>query len=169
LDCQWSEEEYRGDAYKDYAWACDVVEVEIDADTLELRIPRTTSVVEIGRAIHPVLAEGQVAGGTLQALGWGAMEDVKMEKGRYRNNSVSTYIIPTAVDAPDFRIEIAEAPSPYGPWGAKGLGELPMDGGAPALAAAVEDALGVFATELPLTSDRLHALLQRDDRGGDRR
>ena len=73
------------------------------------------------------------------------------------------------MDAPDFRIEIAEAPSPYGPWGAKGLGELPMDGGAPALAAAVEDALGVFATELPLTSDRLHALLQRDDRGGDRR
>ena len=160
-DCQWNEAEYRGDAYKDYAWACDVVEVEIDADTLELRVPHVTSVVEIGKAVHPMLAEGQVIGGTLQALGWGAMEDVKMEKGRYRNNSVSTYIIPTAVDAPDFTVEIAETPSPYGPWGAKGLGELPMDGGAPALASAVEDALGVFATELPLTSDRLHALLRQ--------
>lgn len=166
-ECKWNENEYKGDAYKDYAWACDVVEVEIDSDTLELRTPRVTSVVEIGRAIHPMLAEGQVAGGTLQALGWGAMEDVKMERGRYRNNSVSTYIIPTAVDAPGFNIEIAEAPSPYGPWGAKGLGELPMDGGAPALAAAVDDALGVFATELPLTSDRLHALLRREKRGGE--
>ncbi len=168
-ECQWNEEEYRGDAYKDYAWACDVVEVEIDADTLELRVPRMTSVVEIGRAIHPMLAEGQVAGGSLQALGWGAMEDVKMQKGRYRNTSLANYIIPTAVDAPDFDIEIAEAPSPYGPWGAKGLGELPMDGGAPALAAAVDDALGVFASELPLTSDRLHELLRRKERGGDRR
>lgn len=160
-DCQWNEAEYRGDAYKDYAWACDVVEVEIDTDTLELRVPRVTSVVEIGKAVHPMLAEGQIIGGTLQAIGWGAMEDVKMEKGRYRNNSVSTYIIPTAVDAPEFTVEIAETPSPFGPWGAKGLGELPMDGGAPALAAAVDDALGVFATELPLTSDRLHALLRQ--------
>ena len=163
-DCQWNDEEYRGDAYKDYAWACNIVEVEIDMDTLELRIPKTTSVVEIGRAIHPILAEGQVAGGTLQALGWGASEDVKMERGRYKNNSVSTYIIPTAVDAPDFAVEIAEGSSPFGPWGAKGLGELPMDGGAPALASAVENALGIFPTEIPLTSDRLHTLVRQGRR-----
>jgi CO/xanthine dehydrogenase Mo-binding subunit len=158
----WDEEAYRGDAYKAYSWGADVVEVEVDSATLEVRPVKATVVVEIGRAINPVLAVGQIEGGTVQALGWGTMEEIKLSGGRYLNDRMATYIIPTALDAPDMEVAIAEEPYARGPFGAKGLGELPMDGGAPALAAAIDDATGLFATELPITPERLWAALQRD-------
>ena len=152
---RWDEENFRGDAYKSYSWGADVVEVEVDRDTLEIRPLRATVVVEIGRAINPVLAVGQVEGGTLQALGWGYLEEIKMDAGRYLNDRVTTYIIPTTLDAPAMQVELAEFPYERGPFGAKGLGELPMDGGAPALAAAVEDATQIFAARIPITPERL--------------
>ncbi len=154
----WDEVAYRGDAYKAYSWGADVVEVEIDTTTMEIRPVRTTVVVEIGRAINPLLAVGQVEGGTLQALGWGYMEEVKLERGRYLNDRMTTYIIPTSLDAPEFDVEIAERPCAIGPYGAKGLGELPTNGGAPALVAAIEDATGLIVDEIPVTPEKLVAL-----------
>ena len=156
----WDEERYRGDAYKAYSWVADVVEVEVDERTLEIRPTRAVSVVEIGRAIHPVLAIGQVEGGTLQALGWGYLEEVKLQDGHYLNDRMTTYLIPTSLDAPAMEVEIAELPYDRGPFGAKGLGELPMDAGAPALAAAIDQASGTFNREIPITPERLHALLR---------
>ena len=158
----WDDETYRGDAYKAYSWGANVVEVEVDPDTLAIRPRTVTAVVEIGRAVHPVLAEGQVAGGTLQALGYGGMEEIRLDRGRYVQDRMSTYSMPTALDAPEMTVEIVELPSSRGPYGAKGLGELPMNGGAPALAAAVEDATGIFLSDLPLTGERLFTRMREE-------
>lgn len=154
----WDEKAYHGDAYKAYAWGADVVEVEVDEDTLEISPVRAWAAAEIGRAVHPVLAAGQVEGGTLQGLGWACLEEMKTSGGRYLNDRMATYIVPTALDSPPIAVEILELPHPRGPLGAKGLGELPMDGAAPAFAAAVSDATGLFPCELPITPERLLAL-----------
>ena len=157
----WDEVAYHGDAYKAYAWGADVVEVEVDEDTLEVSPVRAWAVVEIGRAVHPVLAAGQVEGGTLQGFGWAGLEEIKSSGGHFLNDRMATYIVPTALDAPPITVEIIELPHPRGPLGAKGLGELPIDGAAPAFAAAVTDATGLFPCELPITPERLLALQNR--------
>lgn len=157
----WDEAAYHGDAYKAYAWGANVVEVEVDEDTLEVSPVRAWAVVEIGRAVHPVLAAGQVEGGTLQGFGWAGLEEIKTSGGHFLNDRMATYIVPTALDAPPITVEIIELPHPRGPLGAKGLGELPIDGAAPAFAAAVTDATGLFPCELPITPERLLALQSR--------
>jgi len=154
-EMDWDQDRYQGYAYQGYAWGAAVVEVEVDTDTLEVRPLHCTVVVEIGKAINPVLCVGQIEGGALQGLAWGSLEEVKTAGGRYVNDRMATYIIPTCLDAPDFQVELAELPSPRGAYGAKGLGELPMNVGAPALASAVEDALGFAGDEIPLTPERL--------------
>jgi CO/xanthine dehydrogenase Mo-binding subunit len=148
---------YRGAAYPTYAWGCDVVEVEVDPDTLAVTPIEVTAVCEVGKAIHPRLCAGQIEGGTLQALGWALMEEIKVEGGRYLNDRLATYIIPTIRDTPPIRVELLEKPWAGGPFGAKGIGELPMDGAAPAAAAAVEQAAGVPVAEIPATPERLLA------------
>jgi len=165
-DLHWDNAAFRGDAYAAYSWGACVVDVEVDADTLAVRPLRACAVVEIGRAVHPVLAAGQVEGGLLQSLGWGYLEDMQVLGGRYMNDRLATYLIPTALDAPAFQVELAELPYAGGPFGAKGLGELPMNGGAPALVAAIQDATGLFASRLPVTPEYLLALQQATGREG---
>ncbi len=156
----WDEETYRGDAYKSYAWGADVIEVSVDRQTGQVQPIRATVVVEIGRAIHPVLATAQVTGGTLQALGFGCLEEIRMSEGKYLNDRMATYLIPTILDAPEISVSILENGGSSGPFGAKGVGELPMDGGAPALAAAIENATGLFFSTIPITPERL---IEADD------
>jgi CO/xanthine dehydrogenase Mo-binding subunit len=151
----FDETTYRGAAYPAYAWGADVVEVEVDPDTLAVRPLRATAVCEVGRAIHPTLCKGQIEGGTLQAIGWALMEEVKLKDGRYLNDRLATYIIPTVRDTPRIDVHLLERPWEGGPFGAKGVGELPMDGGAPAVAQAIDNALGVEVTEIPATPERL--------------
>ena len=153
----WDQARYRGHAYQGYAWSAGVVEVEADVDTFEVQARRCTVVAEIGKAINPVLCVGQIEGGVLQGLAWGALEEIKTADGRYLNDRLASCIIPTSLDAPDFRVEIVEMPSPRGAYGAKGLGEMPMNLGAPLLASAIEDALGWAGDEAPLTPERLLA------------
>jgi CO/xanthine dehydrogenase Mo-binding subunit len=113
----------------------------------------------VGKAIHPVMCKGQMEGGSLQAIGWALCEEVVWKDGLIKNPRMTNYIIPTSLDAPAFHTALVEVPWPLGPGGgAKGLGELPMDGGAPAIAAAVEHATGIVADALPLTPERLLAL-----------
>ena len=112
-------------------------------------------VCEVGRAIHPTLCKGQIEGGTLQAIGWALMEEVKLKDGRYLNDRLATYIIPTVRDTPRIDVHLLERPWEGGPFGAKGVGELPMDGGAPAVAQAIDNALGIEVTEIPATPERL--------------
>jgi CO/xanthine dehydrogenase Mo-binding subunit len=107
----------------------------------------------VGRAINPMIVAGQIEGGVLQGLGWALCEDVVMKDGRMANGRMTNYIIPTALDAPEMVTDIVEAPYFHGPFGAKGVGEIPIDGPAPAVAAAIEDAIGVHLTTLPMTPE----------------
>jgi CO/xanthine dehydrogenase Mo-binding subunit len=152
---QWDDVAYKGDAYPCYGWACDVAEVEVDLDTFEVAVTGFWSATDVGKAINPVMCKGQIEGGTLQAIGWALSEEIVWRQGLIANARMTNYIIPTALDAPHFETVIVEDPFPLGPGGAKGLGELPMDGGAPAIAAAIEHALGVAIGDLPLTPERI--------------
>ncbi len=154
-DQSFDESTYRGAAYPTYAWGADVVEVEVDPDTLAVKPLQVTAVCEVGRAIHPTLCAGQIEGGTLQALGWALLEEVKLQDGRYLNDRLATYIIPTIKDSPRIDVHLLEQAWEGGPFGAKGVGELPMDGGAPAAAQAIENATGLAVNEIPATPERL--------------
>ena len=159
-EIEWDDETYSGDAYPVYSWGAEVAEVEVDMDTFEVTVKKITTAQDIGRAIHPVLAAGQIEGGTLQAVGYGLLEDLVWDKGRIINNRLTNYIIPTSLDAPDMDTIIVENQYPHGPFGAKGVGELPMDGAAPAIAAAVFNATGAFVSEIPITPERLQAAME---------
>lgn len=157
---------YRGDAYAAYAWAATVVEVEVDLVSFEVRVLRVVSAQDIGRAIHPRLAAGQLEGGLAQAIGWGLFEEVVLRDGRMANGQLTNYILPTAIETPPIELVILERPFAHGPFGAKGIGELPMDGGAPAAANAVAAALGVDLDRIPATPERIAAAWRA---AGDRR
>ncbi len=159
-EIEWDDETYSGDAYPAYSWGAEVAEVEVDMDTYEVTCTKITTAQDIGRAIHPVLAAGQIEGGTLQAVGYGLLEELVWDNGRIVNNRLTNYIIPTSLDAPEMETIIIEKEYPHGPFGAKGVGELPMDGGAPAIAAAVFNATGAFVNEIPITPERLQRRME---------
>jgi CO/xanthine dehydrogenase Mo-binding subunit len=141
-----------------------VAEVEVDPDTLAVRPLQVTAVCEVGRAIHPTLCAGQIEGGTLQAVGWALWEEVKLQDGRYLNDRLATYIIPTIQDSPRIDVHLLECAWEGGPFGAKGVGELPMDGGAPAVLQAIENATGIAPTDVPATPERLMVWAQEGSR-----
>jgi CO/xanthine dehydrogenase Mo-binding subunit len=153
----WDETTYRGDAYPVYAWACTIADVDVDMTTGEVRVTDLVTAVDCGKALHPVMAEGQIEGGCLQAVGWATIEEIKMKDGGYQNDRLATYLIPTALDAPRIRTILVENPYSRGPFGAKGIGELPMDGPAPAIIAAIHDATGVWLDEIPATPEKVLA------------
>ena len=155
----WDEATYRGDAYPVYAWACTIADVDVDTTTGEVRVTDLVTAVDCGKALHPVMAEGQIEGGCLQAVGWATIEEIKMKDGGYQNDRLATYLIPTALDAPRIRTVLIENPYSRGPFGAKGIGELPMDGPAPAVIAAIHDATGVWLDEVPATPEKVLAAL----------
>jgi len=154
-DGGFDEATYRGDAYSAYGWGCDVVEVEVDPDTFQVRPTRVVVACDVGKAIHPILCRGQIEGGTLQAVAYGYLEEMKCAEGRFLNDRLTNYIIPTTQDAPEFETIIVENPTKDGPFGAKGVGELPMDGGAPAIVGAIENATGVTLSTIPATPERI--------------
>jgi len=156
----WDDDTYRGDAYGVFAYAAFTVEVEVDLDTGETAVLKVGTAHDIGRAIHPVLAAGQVEGGTVQGLGYALLEDVRWKDGRVWNHQLTNYIIPTAVDTPPIRVEFVDNPYTHGPRGAKGVGEIPMDGPAPAVVAAIAHATGRRVDEIPVLPERLLAALR---------
>jgi CO/xanthine dehydrogenase Mo-binding subunit len=151
---EWSDDTYRGDAYGSYGWACDVVEIEVDPITYQATPVAFTTVHEIGRAIHPLLAAGQIEGGSSQGLGYALLEEVVMRGGKMANAQLTNYIIPTTLDTPPMTVEILENPYKHGPFGAKGVGEMPIDGPAPAVINALRHA-GVVVSEIPATPEKI--------------
>ena len=151
----WDDEKYQGDAYGAYAWAVYVADVSVDLLTYEAHVQDFVALQEVGRVINPVLAAGQIEGGVAQAIGFTLFENVVWEKGRMINNQMTNYIIPTAADIPPIRVFFDENPYAYGPSGAKGIGELPMDGAAPAILSAIENATGVSFKHVPLMPESL--------------
>jgi CO/xanthine dehydrogenase Mo-binding subunit len=151
----WDDEKYQGDAYGAYAWAVYVAEVSFDELTYEARVEDFVALQEVGRVLNPVLAAGQIEGGVAQAIGFTLFENVVWKDGRMANNQMTNYIIPTPADIPPIRVFFEENPYAYGPGGAKGIGELPMDGAAPAILNAIENATGVSFNQIPLMPERL--------------
>ena len=150
----WNDSTYRGDAYATFAWGCDVSEVELDPVTHEARVTKFTAVQEFGRAIHPAMAQGQIEGASAQGLGWALLERVVMREGAMANAQLTNYIIPTTLDTPPMDIVMLENPYAGGPFGAKGLGELPIDGPAPAVVNAIRHA-GLDVRDIPATPELL--------------
>jgi CO/xanthine dehydrogenase Mo-binding subunit len=151
---RWDDDTYRGDAYATYAWACDVAEVEMDPDTYEIRPIHFTAVQDIGKAIHPTLVAGQIEGGTAQGIGYALLEEVVMRDGAMANAQMTNYLVPTTLDTPPMDVVIVETPSHHGPFGAKGVGEMPIDGPAPAIVNAIRH-LGLDIRQIPATPERI--------------
>jgi CO/xanthine dehydrogenase Mo-binding subunit len=152
---RWDDEKYQGDAYGAFAWAVYVAEVSYDPLTYEAHVDDFVAVQEVGRVINPVLAAGQIEGGVAQAIGMALYENVVWENGRMLNSQMTNYIMPTAADIPPIRVYFEENPYAFGPGGAKGIGELPMDGPAPAILNAIENATGVSFNHIPLMPEAM--------------
>lgn len=156
----WDDEKYRGDAYGAYAWAVYVAEVSVDMTTFEIRVDDFVAVQEVGRVINPVLATGQIEGGVAQGVGFALYENVVRQEGRMVNSQMTNYIMPTSADLPRIRVFFEEVPYAHGPGGAKGIGELPIDGPAPAIVNAIENAVGVSIKRIPVTPEVLMEALE---------
>lgn len=150
----WSDTTYAGDAYGSFAWGCNIVELEVDPVTCEVTPLNVTAVAEIGKAIHPMMAIGQIEGGTAQGIGYALTEEVVMKDGRMANASLTNYIIPTPMDAAPMDVGLLERPYQHGPFGAKGVGEMPIDGPAPAVINALRNC-GYDIRSIPATPERI--------------
>jgi CO/xanthine dehydrogenase Mo-binding subunit len=156
----WDDEKYHGDAYGAYAWAVYVAEVSVDMTTCEIRVDDFVAVQEVGRVINPVLATGQIEGGVAQGVGFALYENVIWQEGRMINSQMTNYIMPTSADLPRIRVFFEEVSYLHGPGGAKGIGELPIDGPAPAIVNAIENAVGVSVNRIPVTPEMLMEALE---------
>ena len=154
-DIYWDDEKYRGEAYAAFAWAVYVAEVTVDLTTYGVTVDDFVALQEVGKVINPVLAAGQITGGVAQAIGFALYEKVVWQNGRMLNNQMTNYLMPTSVDLPPIRVFFEELGNIHGAHGAKGIGELPMDGPAPAIVNAVEDATGVRFCSIPLLPEDL--------------
>jgi CO/xanthine dehydrogenase Mo-binding subunit len=159
-DLHWDDQRYQGDAYGAYAWAAYVAEVSVDTRTAEVHVDDFVAVQEVGKVMHPVLAAGQIEGGVAQGIGFALYENVVWQEGRMLNAQMTNYIMPTSMDVPPIRVFFEENPYVRGPAGAKGIGELPLDGTAPAIANAIAHATGVDITRIPVTPELLLEMLE---------
>jgi CO/xanthine dehydrogenase Mo-binding subunit len=159
-DLHWDDERYQGDAYGAYAWAVYIAEVSVDTRTAEVRVEDFVAVQEVGKVINPVLAAGQIEGGVAQGIGFALYENVVWQEGRMVNGQMTNYIMPTSTDVPAIRVFFEEIPYARGPAGAKGIGELPLDGTAPAIANAIAHATGADIRRVPITPEALLDILE---------
>lgn len=161
----FSLDKFKGDAYPTYSWAVNVIEVEVDTLTAAAKVVGAWGIFDVGVPIDMNIIQGQMQGGFLQGIGYASMEQMDYnEKGMIRNNSFSDYIIPTAVDIPNLVTEIMNNPYTDGPYGAKGAGELPTVGAAPAYVEAMENALGANFTKIPITAEDAMRVLQEGNK-----
>ena len=151
----WDDQKYRGEAYPAYAWSIHVAQVAVDTVTYSAEVEEFWAVQEAGRVLNPVLAGGQIEGGIAQGIGYALYEKVLLQNGHMVNNQMTNYIMPTAEDVPPIHVYFEEIPFIHGGYGAKGIGELPHDGPAPAILNAIRDAIGVSFTSIPLLPEDL--------------
>ncbi|HEY1483062.1 MAG TPA: molybdopterin cofactor-binding domain-containing protein, partial [Candidatus Acidoferrum sp.] len=146
----WDDVKYKGEAYAAYAWAVYVAEVSVDLTTYAVKVENFVALQEIGKVLHPMLARGQIIGGVAQGIGFALYEKVIWQNGRMVNGQMTNYIMPASCDLPPIEVVFEELGNPHGAYGAKGIGELPMDGPAPAIINAIVNALGVEFNSIPL-------------------
>jgi CO/xanthine dehydrogenase Mo-binding subunit len=164
-DIFWDDDQYKGDAYPTYAWAVYVAEVAVDTNTYAATVTDFHALQEVGKVLHPILAAGQIEGGVAQGIGYALYEKCVYQAGRLANNQMTNYIMPTSADLPPIHVHFEEIPSVHGPGGAKGIGELPMDGPAPAILNAIEHATGIAFSEIPLLPEDIYAGMTRRPAG----
>lgn len=139
-----------------YGYVAEIVDVEVDNETGLINIRNVICADDVGKAINPELVRGQIEGAIVQAAGYGILENYIQKDGKVLTQNLSTYLIPTVLDIPDaIDSIIMEYPDPRGPWGARGVGEMPYLPFVPALTAAVHSATGVWFDEFPLTPERV--------------
>lgn len=161
-DIFWDDHKYRGEAYAAFAWAVYIAEVSVDLTTYSVTVDDFVALQEVGKVLHPLLARGQIIGGVAQGIGFSLYEKVVWQNGRMQNSQMTNYIMPTSSDLPFIRVLFEELGNVHGAYGAKGIGELPMDGPAPAIVNAVEDALGVSFDSVPLLPEDIMDGLDED-------
>ncbi|MCF8066972.1 MAG: molybdopterin-dependent oxidoreductase [Desulfobacterales bacterium] len=150
------------DPFCTLSWGVSFAEVEVDTDTGEVEVLRFVSYYDAGKAINPMLVEGQIQGGSVMGLGAALMEDLHpyYPNIEHQPDNLSDYSIPTTMDIPDFEALIYECPSTEGPYGAKGIGELSANYPSPAIINAIHDAIGVWLTELPASPEKVLRALE---------
>ena len=162
----WDDETYSGEAYPAYAWAVYVAEVAVDTTTYAATVTNFHALQEVGKVLNPILAAGQIEGGVAQGIGYALYEKCLWQNGHLANNQMTNYIMPTSTDLPPIHVSFEETPTPHGPGGAKGIGELPMDGPAPAILNAIEHATGIAFTEIPLLPEDIFERMTRTPDSG---
>lgn len=159
---QWDNESFRGNAYPDYSWGVDVVSLEVDRLSGQIEVTGLWAVYDIGTPIDSKIVRGQIEGGMMQGLGYALMENLDIVDGKILQDSLEKYLIPTARDFPRIQVELLGFHDGLGPYGSRGLGELPIIGIAPAIASALQDALGQAVTALPLTPEIIRRFLTHE-------
>ncbi len=159
---KYDDDTFQGDAYPAYSWGVNVVEVEVDKDTYQVKLLNTWSVYDVGKSIDDRIVYGQADGGLIQGIAYGYLEVMNHEKGVIKQKNMTDYIIPTAKDTGNMETVIYENPYAFGPYGAKGVGELTLIGGAPAVAFAIEDAIKRKVFKIPATPEYIMELMKND-------
>jgi CO/xanthine dehydrogenase Mo-binding subunit len=144
-----------------YPFACQIAEVEVDADTGQVTVTNFVGAHDVGRAINPMATEGQIRGGVTQGLGWTLMENMAYENGKIINADFVDYIVPSALDVPDIKPILVEPIEPNGPYGAKGIGEPALNPTMSAITNAIYDATGIRIKELPVSPEKILAELKK--------
>lgn len=160
---KWDEDTMTGDAYPGYSWGVNVVEVEVNPNTYQTKIIGCWSVYDVGHVIDERIMIGQADGGLAQALGYGYMENEVAENGKFKQVTMSDYIVPTSLDLPKMETAFIDNPFAYGAFGAKGAGELTFVGGAPAVALAIEQAIKRKIHKIPANPEYIMELLSNED------
>jgi CO/xanthine dehydrogenase Mo-binding subunit len=157
---KWNQETFSGDAYPTYSWGINSTEVYVDPDTFEIKVNDFFTVFDLGTPIDLKMTEGQIHGGVIQGIGYATIEFMEQREGKIQQDSLSNYTIPTSLDIPRIHHALVDNPFDGGPFGAKCAGELTFIGAAPAIADAVEKALGINVYQIPLTPEYLQNLVQ---------
>jgi CO/xanthine dehydrogenase Mo-binding subunit len=158
----------QGDTFPDYTYGTHAADVEVDTETGQVTVLRYAACHDVGRAINPMRVEGQIQGGAMQGLGYALTEDMAIEDGYPQASLFANYLIPNAHDFPDVLVDIVESGEGKGPLGARGIGEPPIGNVAATIASAIQDATGIRPTELPMTPERILALLDSAEPEGSR-
>ena len=167
-ETNFDNEKGQGSPYATYAWASNIVEVEVDVETGTVKIENIWAAHDVGKAINPQTLEGQIEGGSLQGVGLGRYEEIIFTpEGQVMSNNLGTYLVPTTKDTPQIHSIIVEEPWKEGPYGAKGIGEQPLMGVAPAITNAIYNAIGVRISEIPATPERVWKAIQKKKEGNE--
>jgi xanthine dehydrogenase molybdenum-binding subunit len=156
--------EWKGNLSVTYAYGTHGVEVEVDRETGQVKILRYVAAHDVGKAINPMLLEGQVYGGATMGIGYALTERLILQNGKVMNSNFLDYKLLTARDVPNIEAIVIETEDPFGPFGAKGIGEPGLVPTAPAIANAIYDAVGVRIRDLPITPEKVLAALKENKR-----